>query len=189
MKRLRLGLCALLLLAGCVTRQPDRFYVLEPQPAAIAEPRSQFDRQVVLSVTIPSLLDRGEMVITTSSGVAVMDHERWGAPLADLIAASLSQDIERRRGDVVVLPKSANKAGIPIVRVTVEIDRVTARLGDHLSIETHWRVTEAGTGKETVGRDAFTSQQQAQTYAEVAVALSSCVAHLADRLAGLIPQP
>jgi uncharacterized lipoprotein YmbA len=187
MKSFSLGLCALLLLAGCVTRRPDHFYVLDPQPAAIGEPRLQFDRQVVLSVTIPSLLDRGEMVITTSSGVAVMDHERWAAPLADLIAASLSQDIERRRADVVVLPKSANKAGIPIVRVTVEIDRVTARLGDHLNIETHWRVTDAGTGKETVGRDAFASQQQPQSYAEVAAALGACVARLADRLAGVIP--
>jgi uncharacterized lipoprotein YmbA len=187
MKSLSLGLCALLLLAACMTGRPDRFYVLNPQPAAIGEPRSQFDRQVILSVTIPSLLDRGEMVITTSSGVAVMDHERWGAPLADLISASLSQDIERRRGDVVVLPKIANKAGIPIVRVAVEIDSVTARLGDHLNIETHWRVTDAGTGKETVGRDAFASQRQTQSYAEVAAALSECVAQLADRLAGVIP--
>jgi uncharacterized lipoprotein YmbA len=187
MKSLRLGLCALLLLAGCVTRQPDHFYVLDPPPAAIGEPHSQFDRQVILSVTIPSLLDRGEMVVTTLSGVAVMDHERWAAPLADLIAASLSQYIERRRGDVVVLPKSANKAGIPIVRVAVEIDRVTARLGDHLNIETHWRVADAGTGKETVGRDAFASEQQPQSYAEIAAALSACVARLADRLAGVIP--
>jgi uncharacterized lipoprotein YmbA len=116
-----------------------------------------------------------------------MDHERWGAPLADLIAASLSQDIERRRANVVVLPKSANKTGIPIVRITVEIDRITARLGDHLNIETHWRVTDAGTGKETVGRDAFASQQQVQSYAQVAAALSACVAQLADRLAGIIP--
>ncbi len=187
MKRLRLGLCVLLLFAGCVTRQPDRFYVLDPRPDAIGEPRSQFDRQVILSVTIPSLLDRSEMVISTPSGVAVMDHERWAAPLADLIAASLGQDIERRRGDVVVLPKSANKAGIPIVRITVEIDRVTARLGDHLSVETHWRLTDAGTGNETLGRDAFASQRQVQSYAEVAAALNACVAQLADRLAAIIP--
>lgn len=186
MKSPSLGLCALLLLAGCVTRQQDHFYVLDPQPAAMLQSGSKFDRQVTLSVTVPSLVDRGEMVIATLSGVAVMDHERWAAPLADLVTASLSQDIERRRSDVVVLPKSANKAGIPIVKVAVEIDRVTARLGDHLSIETHWRVTEAGTGKETVGRDTFVSPQQPRSYAEVAAGLSACVALLADRLAGVI---
>jgi uncharacterized lipoprotein YmbA len=178
---------SLLLLAGCVTRQPDRFYVLDSQPAAIGTSRSQFDRQVTLRVTVPSLVDRGEMVIATQGGVSVMDHERWAAPLADMISGALSQDIERRRSDVVVLPKSANKAGIPLVTIAVEIDQVTARLADHLSIETHWRVTDARTGKEILGRDTFVSPQQPQSYAEVAAALSACIALLADRLAGEIP--
>ena len=183
---LSLGLCALLLIAGCVTRQQDRFYVLAPPAAAVAESQSQFDRQVTLRVTVPSLVDRSEMVVATPNGVAVMDHERWAAPLADLVTASLSEGLERRRSDVVVLLKSADNAGIPVVRVTVEIDRLTARLGGHLSIETHWRVTDAGTGKEKLGRDVFVSPQQPQSYAEIAAALSACIALLADRLAGEI---
>ena len=186
MKSLNLVLCALLLLSGCVTRQRDRFYVLDPQPAATAESRSQFDRQVTVSVTLPSLVDRGEMVIAAPNGVLVMDHERWAAPLADLVTASLSRDIERRRSDVVVLPKSSHNAGLPIVRVAVEVDRVTARLGDHLSIETHWRVSDARTGKEKLGRDVFVSGDQPQSYADVAAALSACIALLADRLAAEI---
>ena len=176
-----------LLLAGCVTRQPDHFHVLNPLPAAVAASPSQFDRQVTLRVTIPSLVDRGEMVIAATSGVSVMDHERWAAPLADMIGSTLSQDIERRRSNVVVLPKSADKAGIPLTRIVVEIDQVTARLADHLIIETHWRVIDARTGKETLGRDTFISPQQPQSYAEIAAAFSACIALLADRLAGEIP--
>ncbi len=188
MKSLGLALLALLL-AGCVTRQPDHFYVIDPLPAAAVASRSQFDRQVTLRVAIPSLLDRGEMVIATAggvSGVSVMDHERWAAPLVDMIAAALSQDIERRRADVVVLPRSSDKAGIPLIRIAVEIDQVTARLGDNLSIETHWRVTDARSGKESLGRDTFVSPQQPRSFAEVAAALSACIALLADRLAGEI---
>jgi uncharacterized protein len=186
MKSLKLAL-SVLLLAGCVTRQQDHFYVLDPQPAAIGTSRSQFDRQVTLRITVPSLVDRSEMVVATTGGVSVLDHERWAAPLADMISGALSQDIERRRSDVLVLPKSADKAGIPLVKITVEIDQVTARLADHLSIETHWRVTDARTGKEILGRDTFVSPQQPQSYAEVAAALSACIALLADRLAGEIP--
>lgn len=183
-----LGLALLVLLfAGCVTRHPDRFYVLNPLPAAVAAPRSQFDRQVTLRVTLPSLVDRGEMVLGTAGGVSVLDHERWAAPLADMISGALSQDIERRRTDVVVLPKSADHAGIPLVRIAVEIDQVNARLADNLSIETHWRITDAHTGKETLGRDTFVSPQQAQSYAEIAAAFSACIALLADRLAREIP--
>jgi hypothetical protein len=64
---------------------------------------------------------------------------------------------------------------------------MTARMGDHLSIETHWRVTDVRTGKETLGRDSFVSPQQPQNYGEVAAALSACIALLADRLVTEIP--
>jgi uncharacterized protein len=186
MKSLKVALCALLL-AGCVTRQRDHFYVLNPLPAAVATSRSQFDRQVTLRVTIPSMVDRAEMVVATSGGVSVMDHERWAAPLADMVSAALSQDIERRRSDVVVLPKSADKAGIPLFRIAVDIDQVTAGMAEHVSIETHWRVVDVRTGKETLGRDTFVSPQQPQSYADIAAAFSACIALLADRLATEIP--
>jgi uncharacterized lipoprotein YmbA len=178
---------SMLLLAGCVSRQRDHFYVLSTLPAATGPARSQFDRQVTLRVTIPSVIDRGELVVATTTGVAIMDHERWAAPLADMINSTLGQDIERRRSDVVVLTKSANRAGIPLVSIVVEIDQVNARLNAPLSIETHWRVTDARTGKEALGRDTFVSQQQPQSYTEFAAALSSCIALLAERLTTEIP--
>ena len=181
------SLCAALLLCGCIARQHDHFYVLEVQPAGPMASRSQFNRQVTLQVTVPSMVDRGEMVLTTASGVSILDHERWAAPLADLVTATLGQDLERRRNDVVVVPKSANHAGVPLIRMMVAMDRITARLGEPVTIETHWRMTEAGTGRETLGRDSFASAQHPQSYGEIAAALSACVALLADRLAGEIP--
>jgi uncharacterized protein len=184
MKFYRLSLCAIFVLCGCVSRQRDHFYVLDAQPAGATTSRSQFDRQVTLQVTVPSLVDRNEMVLTTTGGVSVLDHERWAAPLADLVTATLGQDIERRRNDVIVLPRSAEHAGIPLIRIRVEIDRVSARLGETLTIQTHWRVSRDG--RETVGRDTFTSTQQPQSYSEVAAALSACIALLADRLAAEI---
>jgi uncharacterized lipoprotein YmbA len=186
MKSLRLAFL-ILPLAGCVTRQPDRFYVLEPLPAAVATAQSQFDRQVTLQISIPSLVDRGEMIIATPGGVSVMDHERWAAPLVDMISGALGRDIEHRRGDVVVLPRSADKSGIPLVRIAVEIDQIAMRLADHVRIETHWRVVDVRSGKETLGRDNFVSPQQPQSYAEMAMALSACLGLLADRLVGEIP--
>ena len=185
--KMLLGLCALILLTGCVTRQRDHFYVLDAQPAGSRESRSQFDRQVTLRVTIPSLVDRGEMVLAAPNGVTVMDHERWAAPLADLVTAALGRDIEQRRADVVVLSKTADHAGIPLVRMTVDFDQISARLGTQLTVETHWRVIDAHTGRELLGRDTFVSPQPPQSYADVAAALSACIASLADRLAGQVP--
>jgi uncharacterized protein len=173
--------------SGCAARQRDHFYVLDAQPAGARESRAQFDRQVTLRVTVPSLVDRGEMVLTTPNGVTVLEHERWAAPLADLVTTTLSQDIERRRGDVVVLPRSADQPGIPLIKIAIEIDQVTARLGDQVMIEAHWRVTDARTGKVSIGRDAFASSQRPQSYTDMASALSTCVALLADRLVREIP--
>lgn len=187
MKLLSAGLCALVLLSGCVTRQRDHFYVLEVQPAGARESRTQFDHQVTLRVTVPSLVDRNEMVLGSADGVAVMDHERWAAPLADLVTVTLARDIEQRRSQAVVLSKTADHAGIPLLRIVVDIDQVTARLGDHLTIDVHWRVTNAQTGHEVLGRDTYVSPHEPQSYAEVAAALSACIASLADRLAGEIP--
>jgi uncharacterized lipoprotein YmbA len=181
------SLGAALLLCGCLTRQHDHFYILDVQPAGPVASRSQFNRQVTLQVTVPSMVDRGEIVLMTANGVSILDHERWAAPLADLVTATLGQDIERRRNDVVVLPRSANHAGIPLIRMMVEIDRVTARFGAPVAIETHWRITDAGSGRETLGRDVFASAQQPQSYPEIAAALSACVALLAERLAAEIP--
>jgi hypothetical protein len=185
MKTVYPNICALVLLGGCVTHQPDHVYVLEAQPGGVRAAASQFSRQITLRVTVPSLDDRAEMILTTASGVAIMDHERWAAPLADLVTATLAQDLERRRSDVIVLPKSADRAGIPLIRIAVEIDRLNARLGQPLSIEAHWRVTDGG--RETLGRDTFVSPQQPQSYAEVATALSAGIGLLADRLAREIP--
>jgi uncharacterized lipoprotein YmbA len=183
-----LALTGVLALAGgCVSRQRDHFYVLDAQPAGGQDSRTQFDRQINLRVTLPSLVDRGEMVLTANGGVTVLDHERWAAPLADLVTATLGQDIERRRGAVVVLPGSAGQAGIPVVSIVVEIDQVTARMGDPVAIETHWRVTDARTGKVSIGREEFASPQRPQSSSEVAGALSACIALLADRLVREIP--
>jgi uncharacterized lipoprotein YmbA len=199
MKLLPFVICVVVLAAGCAARQRDRFYLLDAQPAGVRESRTEFSRQVTLRVTVPSLIDRGEMVLTggggaggggASSAIAVvLDHERWAAPLADLVTATLGEDIERRRGDFVVLPRSADQADIPLAKVSVDIDRVTARLGEELSIEAHWRVTDAHTGKVILGRDTFTSAQRPQDYAQVAVALSTCIGLLADRLVKEIPTP
>jgi uncharacterized lipoprotein YmbA len=187
MKLLPLLVCILALAGGCASRQRDHFYVLDAQPAGSNDSRTQFDRRIALSVTVPSLVDRAEMVLTTSGGVVVLDHERWAAPLADLVTSTLGRDIERRRSDAVVLPRGPDQAGIPLVKIAVEIDQVTARLGDQAAIETHWRVTDTRTGKVTIGRDAFVSSQRPQSYSDVAAALSTCIGLLAERLVREIP--
>jgi uncharacterized protein len=186
MKALLLGVGILILMGACASRQPDHFYVLDSQAPANRQSQD-FRRQVTLRITVPALVDRSELVLFTKDGVAVMDHERWAAPLADLMTSTLSQDIERRRGDVVVLQRSADQAKLPLVKIAVDVDQVTARLGDQVSIEAHWRVTDARSGSISLGRDVFVAPLQSNGYQAVAAGMSSCIALLAERLAKEIP--
>jgi uncharacterized protein len=175
--------CALLLVTGCVSRQADHFYVLDALPPGAGQPGAVFNRQITLRVSVPSLVDRAEMVLSTQNGVVVPDHERWAAPLADLMTTTLGQDIERRRPDMLVLPRSVEQARLPLVKIAVDVDQVTARLGDQVRIEVHWRISDTQTGTASLGREVFTAELHSSSYAAVADGLSSCISQLADRLA------
>jgi uncharacterized lipoprotein YmbA len=187
-KIIALIVCVLCSTAGCVTQQPDHFYVLAPQPAEAHESAAPIRRQVVLQLTLPSLVDRNEMVVATPNGVAVMEHERWAAPLADLMTTTLRQDLERRRAEVMVLPngRDAGGAGVALIRIELDIVQLWARRGVEVSIEAQWRVTDSG-NHTSLGRDVFAAPLHSDSYAAVAAALSSCVALLADRLVQEIP--
>jgi uncharacterized lipoprotein YmbA len=181
MKSPALIACALLALVACATSPPDHFYVLDSQPGSVRESGTDFARQVTLRVTVPSLVDRPQMVLTTAGGVEVMDHERWAAPLADLVTTTLGQAIERRRSDVVVLRRSADHPEA-LTRVAVDIDRITVRLGEQVSLEAHWRLTDVRTGKVSIGRGVFASPRAPQSYGAAALELGTCIGLLADAL-------
>jgi uncharacterized protein len=178
---------AVCVLSSCATSHVDHFYVIDAPPGSARESSSAFARQVTLQVSVPSLIDRAAMVITTPDGVAVLEHERWAAPLSDLITSALARDIERQRADVVVLPHHLDKAGVPLTAIAIDVDQVRARLGDQVSIEAHWRITDAAGGKVTLGRDVFAGPAHSQSYAAVADGLSAAVGLLADRLIKEIP--
>jgi uncharacterized lipoprotein YmbA len=56
-----------------------------------------------------------------------------------------------------------------------------------LTIEARWRVADSVSGNVSVGRDIFSAALGADGYDQLAVALSACVAQLADRLVTEIP--
>jgi uncharacterized protein len=176
--------CALCSTAGCASRQPDHFYALAAQPPDRRESEPHIALQAALRLTLPSLVDRNEMVLAMPDGVAVMEHERWGAPLADLMTTALRQDIERRRGDVLVSRWSADP-GVPGVRIEVDIVQLSARRGSEVSIEAQWRVSDAR--HTSFGREVLVAPVHADSYAALASGLSACVGLLADRLVKEIP--
>jgi uncharacterized protein len=185
LKALLMLVCTSSLLSACATSRPDHFYILSAQPPAAAEPRAAPTAQVVLKVTLPSLVDRPEMILNTSAdGVTVLEHERWAAPLPDLVLQTLGQDIEHRRSDLLVSGQGGIRPAAVPIKISVDVVRMTVRKGERASIETHWHVLDPHAGKDVVGSEVFSAPVGQDSYLALAQALSDCLGQLADRLVG-----
>ena len=175
------------LLCACAA-VPDHYYILSSQPPGDIAPRSASAKQVLLRVSLPSLVDRPEMVLNTAGdAVTVLEHERWAASLTDLAAQTLAQDLERRRTDLLVAGPGLSQPGGAALKVTVEVVQVTARRGKQVSIDVHWRISDLLAGKEWAGGDVFNAPLADENYAAIARALSDCLGLLADRLIAQLP--
>src|ERR1700722_7050188 len=87
------------ILAGCAGPR-DHFYTLAALPEGAPAPASGYTTHVMLAVSLPSVVARPQMVIAPPSNqLLVLDHERWPAPLSDLVLQTLGRDLEQRRGD------------------------------------------------------------------------------------------
>jgi uncharacterized lipoprotein YmbA len=171
------------LLCACATGRPDHFYILSEQPQGVSPPRTTPATQVWLRVALPSLVDRSEMIINTSAnGITLLEHERWAAPLADLVTQTLARDIERRRSDIMVADQSVRHPSETAVKMTLELVQVTVRKGERASIEAHWRIADPRQAGEVLGSEVFSAPLGRDDYAAVPHALSGCLGLLADRL-------
>jgi uncharacterized protein len=192
-KSFSIPLVTLCLLTACATGRPDHYYILTSQPPAASPARTAPVTQVALSVSLPSLVDRSEMVLNTGSdGVIVLEHERWAAPLTDLMTQTLAQDIERRRADLLVAGRGLAPASGAAVKMTVNVVQMSVRKGNRASIEAQWRILDARGGQvrggqEEVGGATFSAPLKGDNYAGVAQAVSECLGSLADRLVARIP--
>jgi uncharacterized lipoprotein YmbA len=180
-------LCCLSLCA-CVTSHPDHFYILNVQPPGESPPRTTPATPAVLKVTVPSWLDRPEMVINSSAdAVVVLEHERWAAPLADLALQALARDLERRHTDVVIADPRLDAAGQAAVKIAVDLVQMTVGRGSRATLEAHWRIIDRRSGKEEIGTAVLSAPVAGEDYAAVAQAWSACLGLLADRVADQLP--
>lgn len=122
-----LGLLAAAALAGCAGA-PTRIHTLEAFGAETAAagawsgPAFRID-----AVHVPAAFDRPELIRRTDSyTVTLSDNDRWAAPLGELVRRALTQDLERRLPEGVVIypdaPKPPAASGLVIDILSVHPD-------------------------------------------------------------------
>lgn len=176
-------------LAACASA-PDHFYTLSVLPdsgrAVLASPTVH----VLLSVDVPALVDRPEMVISTSgNGIEVLEHQRWAVSLSDLVFQTLARDIEKRRGDLLIADRGFDQGTTPPVRIKVDMVRLTAQRAGQVGMEAHWRIVDESAGVDAIGGDVFAAPVDGAGYDSIARAYSQVLSELAGRLAAAVRPP
>lgn len=182
------------LLAGCASA-PVRYYTLVPSsndtaPSMPLAPAA-FDFEL-LPVSVPAQDDQPQLVIRQGGqGVAVLQGERWVAPLGDEIRAALSMHLAGylRRADVSGLPHQDR----PVMRVKVDVRRFDSQPGAYALLDAAWSLHLVGKPdvspvlactsriSESVGSgyDALVRGHQ-QALSALAAEIAFAARHLAD---------
>jgi uncharacterized protein len=96
------------LLGGCGHSPPTQFFTLTPVRADAAQRSYAGSPVQVRAVHIPATLDRPERVVeTTRDRLDILEQQRWGGPLADMVRRTLTEDLMTRLPAGMVLTEAA----------------------------------------------------------------------------------
>lgn len=142
---------AVLALAGCAS-VPMHYYTLARPADQAAEPVAPAPYPFeLLPVTVPAQVDVPQLVVREGGqGMALLDNQRWIAPLTDEIHSVLAADLARDLG-------AANFSGLPgdghpRLRVKLDVRRFESVPGSHALIDAAWSLRMVG---GTNGGDAL----------------------------------
>jgi uncharacterized lipoprotein YmbA len=139
---LRVPVAALTATLAACSSAPAHFYTLHHSEnarvdAAVTASRFLIDVQ---PVAVPAQVDQQELLVRESEQrVAVLDNERWAAPLAAELREALAADLASALGthDVHGL---AHPSAMPVYRIQVDIRRFDSWPGRHALIEADWAI-------------------------------------------------
>ncbi len=193
---MRSTLGALLLLAACASSPPTQFYALTPTEGAQPVPgrgTSGFEHPVhVSAVHVPAALDRLQLVREGGGGrIEIATHERWDAPLDEMLRNVLTQDLLRRLPPgSVVLPQ---QPAPPDTReIVLDILHFAPDASGRVLLSGGWSLLAGGSEAPIASRRVqLTDDTPSSGYGDQAAAMSRVLGRLADQivaeLAGVHP--
>lgn len=174
------AVAASLLVAACSTpAPPPRYHSLLPAPeGAPLPPTASTPGWQALSIVVPPQVDRPEWVVRAADGaLAVLEDERWTAPLAAEIGAAITERL-RRAGPATSLP-----AGRKPWRVTIDIQRFESLPQRSARVDAEWSLRPGdGTAAGWHCRGDF-EQAAGQGYVALAQAHREVMRQLGDAIA------
>ncbi|MEI7296701.1 PqiC family protein [Paraburkholderia tropica] len=139
------ALAALTALAGCASPS-SHFYTLSPtddaartQPAAATNGNPAWLIELA-PVDVPPQVAKAQFVVQTdATQVRVLEQERWASMPGDEIRRALSGDLTQQLNTIDVYG-SPHPEGVPVYRVSVNVQRFESWPGSHALIDAVWSV-------------------------------------------------
>jgi uncharacterized lipoprotein YmbA len=173
-----------MLAAGC-SSPPSRFYTL----TAVATPSSATSTLsiVVGPVSVPAVIDRPQVVVTTATNqVALDEFNRWASPIRDNFAGAVAQDLAAILGTNRVTLSSQTLGEDVDYRVQIDVRSFESAPGKYAALDAIWWVRRAKDGKLQTGRTSARETVEDGTYDALAAAHSRAVGRLSEDIAAAV---
>jgi uncharacterized lipoprotein YmbA len=171
--------------SGCSSSPPSRFYTLgaAATPAASASGLSV----AVGPVSVPAVVDRPEIVVTSSPNQVKLDEfNRWASPLQDNISRVVAENLVPMLGTPRVTQFPQNASASAQYRVAIEVQRFESMPGEAASLDAVWTVRRAQDGKAETGRTTVREPAAEKSYEALAAAHSRALARLSQDIADAV---
>jgi uncharacterized lipoprotein YmbA len=150
-------LSVLMLLAGCASSPPSRFYTLTALPEAQGRVSDVSDGQLAVGigpVVFPQFLDRPQLVLRDGSNrLGVEEFERWGGSLQDDFLRVWGQNLGHllNTSRILIFPSESR---MPLdFRITAEVISFEARQGGDALLKVRWAVMDPRLEQSLASRD------------------------------------
>src|SRR5215472_11811439 len=178
---LALAFALALFAAGC-SSPPAKFYTL----SAVAPPVSTPSKVAVLvgPVAVPSVIDRPQIVVTSSANqVTVDEFSRWASPVQDNLTRVVADNLAALLGTPrVTLSQSSLGADVEY-RVQIEVRSFESAPGKYTALDAVWSVKRLKDGKTETGRTSVRESVDGEGYEALAAAHSRGIAKMSQEIA------
>jgi uncharacterized lipoprotein YmbA len=183
------GIFFLLVLGGCGSTQPSRFYTLDSVGNhEVGNQSVPADYNISVSigpVDIPDYLDRPQIVSRTSQNeLSLSEFDRWAGSLKDDIVRVLSENLTNLLSQNSVFVSPWGRGIVSDYQVTINIRRFDAMPEGNVLLNAQWTIIgKEGTQILRMRESFITESMSAQTYSAKVSAMSGALEKLSRDIA------
>jgi uncharacterized lipoprotein YmbA len=183
-----------LLLAGCASNKPARFYVLTPLAAPTEHVGQTGPSLGVGPVVIAQYLDRPEIVTRSSDNqLELAEFDQWGGRIGDNITRVLAENLSGLLKTERISIYPWTDVSTLTDQITVDITKFERDQSGGVTLTAFWNIADAQTGKILHnGRSIIQKPLNAGTtgtaggYDVIAAAMSQALESLSEEIAAAV---